>query len=664
MKKILVLGILLLTVISVKSQSYIGFLTDNYSGVHSVINNPANIADSRYKVDINLVGISAFAGNDYYGFNFSDLLGSDYSLESDATTFLKDQNNIGGNLDVLGPSFMFNINRKNSIALFSRARVFFGVNEVNGEILGNIANGFEDRTDFSADQGNLFFSSNGWAEVGLTYATVLMNRDEHFLKGGVSIKYLQGLGSGYAQAQNLTYNFDADGTTATEGTIQTTGEFTYGYSENLRNGFDNLEPVSGATGIGADIGFTYEWRPNYKKFAAKNKEGKTFIRRDANVYKLKLGVSLTDFGSINYSGGIEERYDLNNTLSQSQFETIGLDNLDQLGTLYTVTSTDENSKSNLPTAVHINADWNIDKKFYLNLNGDIAVASPSKLNTSSITNMVSLTPRYESKWFSFYLPASYAQYSGVQVGAGLRLGPLYVGSGSIVSLLINDESKAADVYAGLKIPIYHNAPKDKDGDGVLDKVDECPNTRGPKDNNGCPWEDSDGDGVLDKDDKCPEQPGEKDNDGCPWLDTDGDTVLDKDDSCPNEFGDNGCPEVTEEVQKRLNAYAAQVLFDSGKSSIKDQSFEKLKEILAILAEYPNAKFTIEGHTDSQGKASSNQRLSDSRANAVQKYLIDNGVNKFRLSAVGYGEDRPIASNKTRKGRAENRRVEINLVKED
>ncbi len=208
-----------------------------------------------------------------------------------------------------------------------------------------------------------------------------------------------------------------------------------------------------------------------------------------------------------------------------------------------------------------------------------------------------------------------------------------------------------------------NGCPDTDGDGVSDPKDECPTVAGLPALNGCP--DADGDGITDAKDECPNEAGPAENNGCPFQDKDGDGVLDKDDNCPDVAGtvaNNGCPEVTEEVQKKLNEYAAQILFDSGKSSIKEQSNDKLKEIMAILAEYPTAKFTVEGHTDSQGSNKLNQRLSDSRANAVKTYLTENGVDQFRLSAVGYGEDRPIATNKTRAGRAKNRRVEINLVK--
>jgi outer membrane protein OmpA-like peptidoglycan-associated protein len=102
------------------------------------------------------------------------------------------------------------------------------------------------------------------------------------------------------------------------------------------------------------------------------------------------------------------------------------------------------------------------------------------------------------------------------------------------------------------------------------------------------------------------------------------------------------------------------LFDTGKSSFKQETYPVLQAITAILKEYPNSNFTIEGHTDSVGSKSLNQRLSDSRANAVMAYLVENGIAGQRLTAYGFGEDYPIASNATRSGRAENRRVEVKL----
>ena len=182
--------------------------------------------------------------------------------------------------------------------------------------------------------------------------------------------------------------------------------------------------------------------------------------------------------------------------------------------------------------------------------------------------------------------------------------------------------------------------------------------------NGCP--DADGDGVADKDDECPSEAGPAENNGCPWPDTDGDGVLDKDDECPDTAGtvaNNGCPEVTEEVQAQLNEYARTILFDTGKASLKPESTRVFVDIIRILDQYPNSRFTVEGHTDSVGSNSLNQKLSEERANSVRDFLINEGIDASRLEAVGYGEERPIATNNTRAGRTQNRRVEINLIKE-
>jgi len=207
-----------------------------------------------------------------------------------------------------------------------------------------------------------------------------------------------------------------------------------------------------------------------------------------------------------------------------------------------------------------------------------------------------------------------------------------------------------------------NGCPDTDGDGVVDKDDKCPTVAGLKNLGGCP--DADGDGITDGDDKCPNESGPAANGGCPYQDKDGDGVLDKDDKCPDVKGtvaNNGCPEITVEEKRILNEYAKTILFDTGKSTIKSESEKVLGDIRDILNKYPDAKFTVEGHTDSIGSEKNNQRLSASRATAVKDYLVSHGVSQFRLSSKGYGEAKPIASNKTKDGRKQNRRVEINLA---
>lgn len=225
---------------------------------------------------------------------------------------------------------------------------------------------------------------------------------------------------------------------------------------------------------------------------------------------------------------------------------------------------------------------------------------------------------------------------------------------------IQDSEDACPEEAGSK---ELNGCPDNDGDGIINSEDACPDDKGTKMMKGCP--DADGDGVADKDDKCPTVAGAKDNAGCPWPDTDGDGVADKDDKCPTVKGtvaNNGCPEVSDDTMKKLNDYGKTILFNSGKASFQKQTIPVLQAMAAILKEYPTAKFSLEGHTDSDGSEAMNQKLSEDRAAAVKNFLIENGIDASRLSSKGFGESMPVDSNKTAKGKANNRRVEVKLVK--
>jgi outer membrane protein OmpA-like peptidoglycan-associated protein len=225
---------------------------------------------------------------------------------------------------------------------------------------------------------------------------------------------------------------------------------------------------------------------------------------------------------------------------------------------------------------------------------------------------------------------------------------------------IEDRNDACPNTPGLA---EFNGCPDSDGDGIADPQDACPTVPGLASMNGCP--DTDGDGITDAEDGCPTEAGPASNNGCPLQDRDGDGVLDKDDQCPDVPGtvaNNGCPEVTVEIINKLNEYSRTILFDTGKATIRPESYGVLQSITDIMNEYPSANFTIEGHTDSVGRESTNQRLSDERAASVKSYLTTLGLSSSRLSSIGYGESRPVASNKTKAGRQQNRRVEISLRK--
>ncbi len=202
---------------------------------------------------------------------------------------------------------------------------------------------------------------------------------------------------------------------------------------------------------------------------------------------------------------------------------------------------------------------------------------------------------------------------------------------------------------------------DNDADGVPDVSDKCPLQAGPEENGGCPDPDRDGDGVVDRVDACPDQAGPAARQGCP--DRDGDTVIDTADNCPDEPGppeNQGC---AKEQLVKITGGKLEILdvvyFKLNKAVIEKRSYALLDNVASVLGAHEEIKkVRVEGHTDSQGSDASNKKLSQNRANAVRKYLVDAGVDASRLDAMGFGEEKPLQDNRTKEGRAANRRVEF------
>jgi outer membrane protein OmpA-like peptidoglycan-associated protein len=542
MKKNIIYLCLLFGVFSANSQSYLGLHHDNFAGVQGVLLNPASIVDSRFKTDVNLFSMSGSVANDLYGVSINDLFKSDFNFDKQAKFSPTTNNNGIVNLDLMGPSFMFNIAPKHSVAIFTRARTLVNLVQFNGNLVDQVKEGLDESSSFKFVGGSPNMVSNTWGELGISYAAILLNKEQHFLKGGFTAKYLQGGVNGYFQGNNVNVAFVENTVDPKLSTLLSQGDLTIGGSQDFETN-DKIKFDTNSMGMGFDFGFVYEWRPNYSNFDLSKATPVDNNFRDLNKYKLRFGLSVTDIGSINYKNAIRDTYDLTGTVTQDDIDKAN-DLYEFLNKYYTKKSSEKGLKTNLPTAIHADLDWSIHNKFFLNLNGDLSLVSNNKLNRNTIADRISLTPRYESRWFSFYVPMTWMQYSGMQVGSGLRLGTFFIGSGSVLTNLVSKESKAVDFYMGFKIPVYEKKFKDTDQDGVLDKIDKCPKIAGPEENNGCPWPDTDGDTVVDKEDGCIDIAGPVENKGCPWKDTDGDGVFDNVDGCINIAGpveNKGCP---------------------------------------------------------------------------------------------------------------------------
>jgi OOP family OmpA-OmpF porin len=209
------------------------------------------------------------------------------------------------------------------------------------------------------------------------------------------------------------------------------------------------------------------------------------------------------------------------------------------------------------------------------------------------------------------------------------------------------------------------AAPDRDGDGVADDADKCPDEPGAKPD-GCP-PDSDGDGISDDEDQCPDLAGDAPT-GCP-PDSDGDGVYDPVDDCPkrpetdNGFEDeDGCPD---KVPRRLRGFTGVmpgITFELGSARIARSSKGTLDEAVETLKHNPDYHVKIVGHTDNTGSRKTNMELSEKRAESVKRYLVRHGIEADRVTTSGRGPDKPVATNDTAEGRAENRRIEFKVRK--
>jgi outer membrane protein OmpA-like peptidoglycan-associated protein len=233
-----------------------------------------------------------------------------------------------------------------------------------------------------------------------------------------------------------------------------------------------------------------------------------------------------------------------------------------------------------------------------------------------------------------------------------------------------------DAYTTVLVGISYSPflDNDPDKDGIKGKEDICPEEAedydGYEDEDGCPELDNDGDGIPDTVDKCPneaeDKDGYEDEDGCPDLDNDGDGIPDAADKCPDEAEDkdgisdeDGCPEYEEVSRIEKYMLMGDEIFETNSAMIKIEGKKKLDELIGELKKYPEGKWRIEGHMDSNGNKRYLRNLSLERSKSVLEYLsYFGGLNRENFQVLGMGDNNPVGDNNTEEGRKQNRRIEI------
>lgn len=559
---------------SISAQNYLGVQSSNYAGVMGTDIQPASFVDGRFMFDLNLASFNfnlytnagAFDTKDmpkWWVKSFNDQTIYESWAKPDSTFadryFVKryDANSskllgVYNNTQIDVLNFMFHIKPTIAVGFSAKMRSITNIDNIDPK-LAVLAENELDYSDLWKVQLNeelLSVNHLTWLEYGINYAQVLKDDNEHFMKVGGRLKYLSGLAAGYLWTDNFQYKLENADTS-----MVLQGDFDYGYSGNIDDmgNSTGFPKQASKFGLGLDLGFVYEWRPDWKEYKY-DMDGETNLwRRDQEKYKIRAGVSIVDIGGMKFQkGGLSRNFSVNSNnlfdlhVFDQDTSLVDMDGtIDSLITNSPDWTSSENTSSTFfmktPTALSLQFDYHIWKWFYVNTTGVINLLSKKSGNHVHVANQWSITPSFDYAWFGLHIPVSINSYSGFKAGVATRLGPLTVGMTDFKTLFATGQVRGAEFFAGLRVPILYTHPSDVDGDKVSDKVDECEVVPGIWAFKGCP--DTDGDGIKDIEDLCPQEAGLAEFKGCP--DKDGDKIADKDDLCPDLAGDlkfKGCPD--------------------------------------------------------------------------------------------------------------------------
>lgn len=441
MKKILLSLLGLIAYEGMAQQSFAGLRTSTYGGALSTISNPAHALWAR-PWDVNLLAVDANLGNNEMGFSFD--------LENSFKKFTDNLANSKAidariNTDVLGPSFIVRVNKRNAVGLVSRLRVMGGTTGIDANVLQAIMDA--KNMDLSSNLGNykqlrgvsdMNVLANAFREIGAVWSYTLMNDGYNIIRLGAGVKLVQGTGSfrmGFkgANANSFSLGKDANGDPILH-VDKAEAEVRSGGLDVL--GSPDIFATSAST-VAADLGVIYE----YSEDGCPNCDGHI-------PYRFKVGVALLDFGKLNYTTNDKSyRYNLVNkdiNLNDIQKSLDMLPRPEELkGTSF---------DSSLPTTLNINLDYRFVDGFYVNLSSQLNMVSKNEYNARYANDFV-LTPRYETHWgggvFGAFLPISYNEVSGFNTGVALHVGPLIFGSRSVFGNLIGS-SKELNAFIGLR----------------------------------------------------------------------------------------------------------------------------------------------------------------------------------------------------------------------
>jgi hypothetical protein len=440
-----------------------GYAQSNYAGVHGVPSNPASAAATHYKWDVNIGAINAYGGNTYARVPRSvilhppDSLGAlrrnyNYFLDTAAAPTRKQQ--LWGNVDLMMPSVLYSIDEIQSVAFTWRIRANANGGNATTEVANFFGLDFPNPNTFGKnyDMELLNGSFHWWNEFGATYARVIKDDGVHRLKGGVTLKLLTGIAAGYAQVEGASFRINGPNDAAiTRGTLQVA------YSEGINNWdkptLGNYK-MFGNLGFGMDLGVIYEWREEMDGLQG---YGDDQWNPEADDYKMRLGVSITDLGGIKYKKNPNSGdFDIRTNIDPQEVRMRKGEGWQQyyrrIAQNFTPMDTKETFMMNTPAALNVMFDYNVDGRIFVNAKAVMALtAGKSDPSKTYAMSGIQVTPRIDGRHFGAYVPISVNARGQFDMGAGFRAGPLVIGSSTLLSNLFQKNKNRMDGFVALRI---------------------------------------------------------------------------------------------------------------------------------------------------------------------------------------------------------------------
>jgi outer membrane protein OmpA-like peptidoglycan-associated protein len=486
MKKILHISVLALLSVGANAQDFLGLSTGNYAGISGVHLQPASIADNRYKFDFNIASFSLGFKSNFIGFdrtfavnnrfNFGKV-SNFYDFRQKSLTQLPLAAGVKGYTNVTNTfqipvSFMLATGKNSAIALNMRSRTALAINNIPSQmadILFEINDSTKPFTPKNMNANGFAMNGVSWLDIGLTYARVLVNSGQHFVKAGVTGKYIGGVSSFNLEADQLNITAtDPNNVAITSGTSYVK----YSHSPtNFNVRPENYRPD--ASSFGFDAGIVYEFRGRIANFKVgkygSDGEVVSKLRRDKNKYTFRLGASLVDAGKMNFtSAAVARDFQINSNVNFPKFvdslsNGVNLDKElgSKAGVVYRPGTGATDYSIALPTSLNVQLDLHLIKGLYVNgmINRSFKELNSGTTYRAYTPEYIVVTPRWESRYLGLYVPIMQNnQEKDWRIGTTVRIAGFFAGTNNLATLFKSKSINEADVHAGIKLPLGFGRP--------------------------------------------------------------------------------------------------------------------------------------------------------------------------------------------------------------